>query len=133
MATASIGPALTTHITIGSTISKRLPPTYRPTLFLFYCPTPLYRHAAHAGFDLLLSGYTHGGQVCLPGSIQRQIRHPALRWMATLDCRVDATGAVFEGKFMLPWSFSEGAAAEKYSPSSSTICLLLQLEARFSR
>src|SRR5690349_4991913 len=47
--------------------------------------------------------------------IQRQIRHPALRWMrATLDGRVEATGAVFEAKFMLPWSFSEEAAAEKY-------------------
>jgi predicted MPP superfamily phosphohydrolase len=29
----------------------------------------IYRHAAHAGFDLLLSGHTHGGQICLPGSI----------------------------------------------------------------
>jgi predicted phage-related endonuclease len=47
--------------------------------------------------------------------IQRQIRHPALRWMAaTLDARVEATGAVFEAKFMLPWAFSEEAAAEKY-------------------
>jgi predicted MPP superfamily phosphohydrolase len=27
----------------------------------------IYRHAAHAGFDLLLSGHTHGGQICLPG------------------------------------------------------------------
>jgi hypothetical protein len=27
---------------------------------------------------------------------------------------VEATGAVFEAKFMLPWSFSEEAAAEKY-------------------
>jgi uncharacterized protein len=29
----------------------------------------VYRHAAHAGFDLLLSGHTHGGRICLPGSI----------------------------------------------------------------
>jgi predicted phage-related endonuclease len=34
--------------------------------------------------------------------------------MATLDGVVEATGAVFEAKFMLPWSFSEEAAAEKY-------------------
>jgi hypothetical protein len=33
---------------------------------------------------------------------------------ATLDGTVDATGAVFEAKFMLPWSFSEETAAEKY-------------------
>ena len=49
--------------------------------------------------------------------VQRQVRHPALRWMAaTLDGRVEETGAVFEAKFMLPWSFSEEAAAEKYMP-----------------
>lgn len=29
----------------------------------------VYRQAAHAGFGLMLSGHTHGGQVCLPGSI----------------------------------------------------------------
>jgi hypothetical protein len=33
---------------------------------------------------------------------------------ATLDGRVEATGAVFEAKFMLPWSFSEEAAASKH-------------------
>jgi predicted MPP superfamily phosphohydrolase len=27
----------------------------------------VYRQAAHAGFDLMLSGHTHGGQICLPG------------------------------------------------------------------
>ena len=49
--------------------------------------------------------------------IQRQIRHPALRWMAaTLDGRVRESEAVFEAKFMLPWSFSEEAAAAKYMP-----------------
>jgi predicted phage-related endonuclease len=49
--------------------------------------------------------------------VQRRIRHPALKWMAaTLDGRVEMTGAVFEAKFMLPWSFSEEAAAEKYMP-----------------
>ena len=49
--------------------------------------------------------------------VQRRIRHPALRWMAaTLDGRVETTGAVFEAKFMLPWAFSEEAAAEKHMP-----------------
>jgi predicted phage-related endonuclease len=33
---------------------------------------------------------------------------------ATLDGIVEGTGTVFEAKFMLPWSFSEEAAAEKY-------------------
>jgi predicted phage-related endonuclease len=49
--------------------------------------------------------------------VQRQVRHSAISWMvATLDGIVDATEAVFESKFMLPWSFSEEAAAEKYMP-----------------
>ena len=29
----------------------------------------IYRQAAHADFNLLLGGHTHGGQICLPGKI----------------------------------------------------------------
>src|SRR6516162_993910 len=55
------------------------------------------------------------GQVI--SDVQRKIRHPVLRWMgATLDGRVQGSDAVFEAKFILPWSFSEEAAAEKYMP-----------------
>jgi uncharacterized protein len=36
--------------------------------FLSHTPE-IYRQAAHADFNLLLSGHTHGGQICLPGSI----------------------------------------------------------------
>jgi len=47
--------------------------------------------------------------------VQRRVRHSAIPWMAaTLDGIVEGTQAVFEAKFMLPWSFSEEAAAEKY-------------------
>ena len=47
--------------------------------------------------------------------VQRRVRHATIAWMAaTLDGVVEGTGAVFEAKFMLPWSFSEEAAAEKY-------------------
>src|SRR3989475_11587288 len=47
--------------------------------------------------------------------VQRRVRHSAIAWMmATLDGIVEGTEAVFESKFMLPWSFSEEAAAEKY-------------------
>ena len=49
--------------------------------------------------------------------IQRRVKHPVIKWMAaTLDGVVEPTGAVFEAKFMLPWSFSEEGAAEKYMP-----------------
>jgi predicted phage-related endonuclease len=47
--------------------------------------------------------------------VQRRVKHSAIPWMvATLDGLVERTGAVFEAKFMLPWSFSEEAAVEKY-------------------
>jgi predicted phage-related endonuclease len=47
--------------------------------------------------------------------VQHRLRHPVLRWMgATLDGIVAGSGAVFEAKFMLPWSYSEEAAAEKH-------------------
>jgi predicted phage-related endonuclease len=49
--------------------------------------------------------------------IQSWTHHPVIRWMAaTLDGVVESTGAVFEAKFMLPWSFSEEAAAAKHMP-----------------
>ena len=48
--------------------------------------------------------------------VQRWVRHPVNRWMAaTLDGMVEGLDAVFEAKFMLPWSFSEEAAAEKHA------------------
>jgi predicted phage-related endonuclease len=47
--------------------------------------------------------------------VQRRIQHPVIQWMAaTLDGLVDPGRAVFEAKFMLPWTFSEEAAAEKH-------------------
>ena len=48
-------------------------------------------------------------------AVQRRVKHSAIPWMmATLDGLVEGSGAIFEAKFMLPWSFSEEAAAEKY-------------------
>jgi len=60
--------------------------------------------------------YEHNsGQVVT--EVQRQVFHPVKRWMAaTLDGMVEATGAIFEAKFMLPWAFSEQGAAEKHMP-----------------
>jgi predicted phage-related endonuclease len=49
--------------------------------------------------------------------VQKQVRHPTVRWLAaTPDGRVQSNGAVFESKFMLPWYFSEEAAAAKHMP-----------------
>jgi predicted phage-related endonuclease len=57
----------------------------------------------------------HTGQVIT--DVEHKVRHPILSWMAaTLDGRVQGSDAVFEAKFMLPWHFSEEAAAAKYMP-----------------
>src|SRR5262249_6051669 len=49
--------------------------------------------------------------------VQRRGEDPASRWIgATPVGGVWQTGGGFEAKFMLPWSFSEVLAAEKYMP-----------------
>jgi predicted phage-related endonuclease len=48
---------------------------------------------------------------------QRHVKHSIIPYMAaTLDGLVESAGAIFEAKFMLPWSFSEEAAVAKYTP-----------------
>jgi predicted MPP superfamily phosphohydrolase len=45
--------------------SAAIPPD---AIALLLSHTPeTYRHAAHAGFQAMLCGHTHGGQICLPG------------------------------------------------------------------
>lgn len=39
----------------------------------------MYRHAAYANFALMLSGHTHGGQICLPGRIPLMLNAKAPR------------------------------------------------------
>jgi len=43
-------------------------PPQATAILLSHSPEP-YRRACHAGFDVMLSGHTHGGQICLPGGI----------------------------------------------------------------
>jgi predicted phage-related endonuclease len=63
----------------------------------------------------------NSGQVIT--DVQKRVRHPGLRWMAaTLDGRVESSGAVFEAKFMLPWSFRRRRPPKNICRSSSTIC-----------
>ena len=43
-------------------------PAQAVSILLSHTPEA-YRHAAHADFDLMLSGHTHGGQLCLPNGV----------------------------------------------------------------
>lgn len=43
-------------------------PSGEVSILLSHTPE-IYRQAADVGFQLMLSGHTHGGQICLPGSI----------------------------------------------------------------
>src|SRR5262249_33998236 len=77
----------------------------------------------HAGFPQEIIDQGDGGSlgtpVCIdelfgpipPRNVEDAVHVPMA---ATLDGRVAATEAVFEAKFMLPWAFSEEAAAEKH-------------------
>lgn len=57
-------------------------PSQGVSLLLSHTPE-VYRHAAHAGFQAMLAGHTHGGQICLPGGY-------ALTWDARCPRRLAA-------------------------------------------
>lgn len=64
------------HLYRTDNIAKAAAPIPRDEFSILLSHTPeIYRQAAQAGFDLLLSGHTHGGQICLPGAVP-----------LTLDC-----------------------------------------------
>lgn len=56
-------------------------PIGAPSILLAHSPE-IYRHAAAAGYDFMLSGHTHAGQFCLPGRIPIQINAKVPRSMA---------------------------------------------------
>lgn len=57
------------------------------TILLSHTPG-IYRQAARAGFDLLLSGHTHGGQICLAA------RSPSLSVLFSPDIWAQALGGI---------------------------------------
>ena len=64
----------------------------------------VYRQAAHANFDLMLSGHTHGGQICLPGSIPIKLE-------AVLPRRMGAG----------PWRYSDMTGYTSVGAGSSVV------------
>jgi len=47
----------------------------------------VYRQAAHAGFNVLLCGHTHGGQICLPGGFPLTLDANCPRYMGSGNWR----------------------------------------------
>jgi predicted MPP superfamily phosphohydrolase len=56
-------------------------PSGAVSILLSHTPE-IFRQAAQAGFDVLLCGHTHGGQVCLPGGIPLTIDSDCPRRLA---------------------------------------------------
>ena len=65
-------------------IEKAASPIPHDEFSILLSHTPeIYRQAAHADFSLLLGGHTHGGQICLPGSIPITLDSVLPRYMAS--------------------------------------------------
>jgi predicted MPP superfamily phosphohydrolase len=59
-----------THFYHSGNIDKAAAGMPREDFSVLLSHTPeVYREAERSGFDLMLSGHTHGGQICLPGGI----------------------------------------------------------------
>ncbi len=58
------------------------------SLLLAHSPE-IYRHAAYVGFDVVLCGHTHGGQICLPGAIPLTYNSSAPRFTGAGAWRFD--------------------------------------------
>lgn len=68
--------------------AQGLPETV-PSIMLSHTPE-IYRQVAHAGYDLMLSGHTHGGQICLPGGIAVTLDSRCPRYMGKGSWRYQA-------------------------------------------
>ncbi len=56
------------HYYRADNLEKTADPIHPDAVSILLAHSPeIYKHAAHAGFNLMLSGHTHGGQICLPG------------------------------------------------------------------
>lgn len=93
-----------------------------PSILLSHSPET-YREAAKLGFDLMLSGHTHGGQICLPGGIPVYRNAPGCR-------REHLSGSWREGTmigYTSRGTGSAGVAARFHCPPEITIHILHSL------
>lgn len=57
-------------------------PSAETSILLSHTPE-IYKQAAHADFDVMLCGHTHGGQICLPGGIPLTLDAKCPRYMGS--------------------------------------------------
>lgn len=97
-------------------------PEGTPSILLSHSPET-YREAARLGFDLMLSGHTHGGQICLPGGIPIYRNAPGCR-------REHLAGSWREGRMIGYTSRGTGSAgvpARFHCPPEITIHTLFDI------
>src|SRR3981081_4877284 len=71
------------HFRVDSIEKAALQIPYGEFSILLSHTPEIYRQAAHADFKLLLCGHTHGGQICLPGSIPITLDSVLPRYMGS--------------------------------------------------
>jgi predicted MPP superfamily phosphohydrolase len=80
-------------------IEKAASPIPHDEFSILLSHTPeIYRQAAHANFNLLLSGHTHGGQICLPGSIPITLDSVLPRYMGSGAVEISQHGRLHVGR-----------------------------------
>ena len=58
------------HYYRADNLEKAADPIPEGAISILLAHSPeIYQHAAHADFNLMLCGHTHGGQICLPGGL----------------------------------------------------------------
>jgi hypothetical protein len=92
-------------------------PTGAFSVLLSHTPE-IYRQAVSADFDLLLAGHTHGGQICLPGSIPITLDSVLPRRMGAGAWGMAAWPAIHRPGLALP-SSRYGSTARQRSPCTA--------------
>jgi len=64
-------------------------PVNEPSIMLSHSPE-VYRQVAHARFDVMFCGHTHGGQICLPGGMPITLDSSCPRYMGAGAWRYQA-------------------------------------------
>jgi len=93
------------HYYRADNMEKATDPVPEDALSILLSHSPeMYRHAAYARFDVMLSGHTHGGQICLPGGFPIMLNARAPR-------------AVCKG----PWRYNR---LQGYTSVGSGVCMV---------